>query len=426
MGDNMYTTTGNAKVIKTLLEGMNKLSYDCYHIAIGPDEAQRKEEGITILPITQAGFGDDAVLKFLFKLSQYIKIHKFDYLIFLGDAIHYQKLGLGNLNMEFTCPKTKLIFWETLDSSVRLCMETCYNAAHPRNEIYKAVDHVITTSHYGKEVLEKEFIKVDKVIWEFVDTDLFVPVDEKKKTALRCEYRFKKDDFIFLLIGRNIRRKNHELVVDALYPLMMKYPNIKLHCVIPDFEMNDEANLIDYIRRVKVIETQRDLLQEQRITFCTKDGNSLKLTQGISDEEIIKFHQLSDCFISGTSNEGFNLNFGECLAVGNPYVGVANTTLPELSENGKYADMIDSDIEFNVGGWKIRTCNANKMEKKAEEVYLRNKEGREERSKQGRDYIVTVLNRSKMVGEWVKYLKSLDDSDDASTKGKNKKAGESK
>ncbi len=186
MGDNLNYTTGNARVIKELSRGLAKLPfYDVSHIAIGPDDIEQKEKGVKFLPVQEGGFDDASVFKFLEKISQYIKREKFDYIIILGDAINYQKRGIGNLNMKHLSPKTKVIFWETVDSNSRLCMEQGYCLRNARSEIYGICDKVVATAHYGKDVLEAEMVKVDKVIWEFADTDKFFPID--KKSVMKLE-----------------------------------------------------------------------------------------------------------------------------------------------------------------------------------------------------------------------------------------------
>ena len=369
LGDNMSYSTGNAKVIRELAQGFKKLlCYDVSHIAIGPDGIEQTKDGIKVLPIEEGGFDDRSVFKFLDKLSQYIKRDKYDYLIILGDSVNYQKRGIGNL---IPNSKTKIIFWETVDSNVRLCMEQGYNMQNVRKEIYNVCNHIITTADYGKQVLEKEFVKVDKVIWEFADTKKFYPIDEKKKAEIRTEYRFREDDFIFFMVGRNIRRKNNELAFSALYPLLLENEDMKVFCLIPDFQRDDDNNLLDYIQRVLVKEHGRDLVEERQIVFCTTDGKTpVRLMEGVSDDEVVRYHQLSDAYISATSNEGFNLNFGEALAVGHPYVGIANTTLPELCKDGEFAYMAPIDFDFNVGmGFKVSTCKEETLRKQAKKCY---------------------------------------------------------
>lgn len=411
LGDSIKFTTGNAKVVKGLLGELKKKGYDVANIAVGADEVEHEVEGIKVLPIAQHGFADDHVMMFLNKLILYLERDKPDYLIILGDTIHYQNLGVGNITKEFLKDNgIKLIFWETVDADIMLCMDKSYKTMNPKQSIHSICDHVVTTSKHGKEVLENEFVKVDKVIWEFVDHNKFIPVSEEKKTEIRKEFRFKKTDHVILMAGRNMRRKNHELAIESIYPLMIKNPNMILFCIIPEYDKNDSENLIDYCARVMPLKFGgRDLIDEQKILFCTKDKMPLRLMHGVSDEEMIKFFQLSDATLSGSSNEGFNLIFGETLAVGNPYIGINNTTIPELSENGKYGFIAPALFGFNVGnGIKVFSTTSEELRKQIEKEYALSTEEREKLKEDYVKYVKENLSLNKCAEEWHKYINEIE------------------
>lgn len=414
LSDSIKSTTGNARVARGLLKGLKKLDYEVANIALGQEEPEGEFEGIKILPITQHGFEDSHVKMFLHKLTLYLERDKPHYFVILGDRVHYQQLGIGNIDKIFLDKNNiKLIFWETVDSDVCLCLENSYtNPIHPKSEIYKACHHVVTTSSYGKRVLENEFIKVDKVIWEFVDTKEFVPVSKSKKIEIRKEYRFRKDDFIFLTVGRCMRRKNHELTIEALYPLLIEYTHARLFCVIPGYDKKDDMNLADFCRRVMPSRKEygnRDLIDEQKIVFCTIGKQSPTLSEGVSDEEMIKFHQLSDAFILGTSNEGFNLNFGEAMACGNPYIGSNNTTIPELTNNGEVGFIAPIKLEMHTGlGIKVGITSIEALREQARKVLELTEKEREELKIKNVKFIENQIPLGKCIAEWHKFLKSIE------------------
>lgn len=411
LSDSIFATTGNAKVAKALLKGLQKLGYDVINMAIGADEPENTFEGIKILPIAQHGFDDGFVRIFMNKLTQYLKREKPDYFIVLGDRIHYQQLGIGNIEREFIKKLgTKMIFWETVDSDVKLCLESSLKRKNnPRRDIYNTFDHIVTTSQYGKEVLEREFTKVDKVIWEFVDTEIFTPVNDQKKIEIRKQYRFRKDDFIFMTMGRCMRRKNPELVIEAIYPLLIEYPDARLFCVIPDYYKKDEQHLIDFCCRVMPIRYGgRDLIDEKKILFCTVDGKAMGLARGITDEEVIKFYQLSDAVISGSSNEGFNLVFGETCSVGLPYIGINNTTIPELTNNGEVGFIAEGSQEYHVGqSMMVKSTSIEEFRGQIKRVLNLTKEERDQLKETNRKFISERLSRGIMISSWHKYLKSI-------------------
>jgi len=408
LADSIYSTTGNARVTKTLLTGLKSQGFNVANIGIG---AEGEFEGIKFLPITQHGFDENSVQVFLNKLTKYLERDKPDFLIILGDRVHFQNLGVGNISKDFLeMIGTKMIFWETVDSNAMLCMEnTIQNPTTPRKQIYPACTNVVTTSHYGKKVLENEFVKVDKVIWEFVDTERFTPVNDNKKIEIRKEYRFKKDDFVFFMVGRCMRRKNPELVMEALYPLLVEHPNVRLFCLIPDYNIKDDQNLVDFAKRVLPSRYGgRDMIDEQKILFCTVNKQPTRLAAGIDDDEVVKFYQISDAVISGSSNEGFNLVFGETMSCGLPYVGINNTTIPELTSNGKVGFIAPGSVEHHVGqSMVITTTSIEEMREQCKKVLSLSKEDMGKMKEKNRSYIKDLIPKSKMILEWKHYLESI-------------------
>ena len=67
LSDSILSTTGNSKVAKALLKGLQKLGYEAINMAIAADEPEWVIEGIKILPIAQHGFDDNDVEVFMNK-----------------------------------------------------------------------------------------------------------------------------------------------------------------------------------------------------------------------------------------------------------------------------------------------------------------------------------------------------------------------
>ena len=415
LSDAVTSTTGNARVAKGLLKGLKKLGYEVANIALGADEPEYEYEGIKMLPLTQHGFGDPQVKMFLHKLELYLERDKPDYFVILGDKVHYQGLGVGNFSRQFFDGNgIKMIFWETIDSDSILELENQYrNPLNPKIDMHKTAHHIVTTSEYGKNVIEEEFVKVDKVIWEFVDVNEFYPVGKEKKTKIRAEYRFRKDDFIFMMVGRAARRKNHELAIEAIYPLLIEYPDARLFCVIPDYDEGGKGiNLIDFCSRVMPKRYGgRDLIGEQKISFCTMAKEVMRISMGVPDDEMVKFYQLSDATIAGSSNEGFNLVIGETLAVGNHYIGINNTTVPELTNNGEVGFIAPSDFRFHVGlSISINSTNVETLRKEAKKVLELHKNQDEDKKvrDKNRRFVENRLTSGMCVVKWHKFLGEIE------------------
>lgn len=414
--DSVDQTTGNSKVAREMIKGLSALGYEMYNIAVGHGDLPEQDRGhFKLLPINHENYNENSVAMFLNKLTMYIERDKYDYLIILGDEIYYTYLGLGNIDKEFLAKcGTKIITWMTIDTDVRLCMESAYHhLTNPKFPLFNPASNIVTTSFYGKDVLEEDFLKVDKVIYPHVDTEIFTPLTEDEKTNLRTRYRFNKDDFIFITVARNMRRKNNELVLEALYPLMIKHKNIRWFGIIPEYNKLDEINLIEFVKnKLTMRYGGRDLIAEKRILFANANKKPLQLAYSkITDEEVKEFYQLSDATISGSSNEGFGSSFVESIAVGNPFITLNHTTIPELTDNGKYAFVAEDKGMIYVGqGARVNVTWAKDMQIQAEKVYDLMINNKEEYNKL-RSSLVQYAKKfdvKRMVKEWDEYIKHLE------------------
>ena len=414
LSDSPTHTTGNAKVAREMMKGLSDKGYDMYSMAVGYGDLPEKDMGhYKLLPIQHENYSENSVAMFLSKVSQYIERDKYDYLIVLGDEIYYTYLGLGNLDKEFLneCG-TKIIPWITVDSNMRLCMESAYkHPSNPKLMLYSPASHIISASHYGKNVLENDFLKVDKVIWPHVDTETFAPVTKEEKIKLRKKYRFGKDDFIFLTVARNTRRKNNELAIESVYQLMIDNPHIRWFGIIPGYNESDENNLIDFVKNKLAFKYGgRDLISEKRILFANTNKKALKLaTSQITDEEIIEFYKLSDVTISGSSNEGFGSSYVESIAVGNPFVTLNHTTIPELTDDGKYALVADAVMEICVGqGIMVNCTSLERMAEQTKIAYNLCKSSKFEEYKKGIVNHAKKFDVKRMIREWDEYIEHLE------------------
>ena len=148
-----------------------------------------------------------------------------------------------------------------------------------------------------------------------------IPLGIKKPTfqkKTRADFNLDADDFIFCTIGRLIKRKNLFDILNILSELGDKR-NFKL-IIIGD---GPEANNIS--RQI-----ERTNLKEKVLMF----GN-------ISDEKKFQLLNLSDCYISSATHEGFGLVFLEAMESGLPVISYNRGGQNDFLIDGKTGFLIE-------------------------------------------------------------------------------------
>ncbi len=183
-------------------------------------------------------------------------------------------------------------------------------------------DHVIAVSDYTKnkaQLIAGKFLI--KTIPNFVDTKKFFLVDQKQS---RKQFEFDESDKILLTLSRLVRRKGHEIVINAISLIIRTIPQIK-YVIAGSGEKKYEEDL----RRLV-----SDLGLEKNVFFLgyidEKKKNDL---YNASDVYIMNSHKTN---IKGDA-EGFGITFLESNACGKPVIGTNVGGVPDAIshyENG--------------------------------------------------------------------------------------------
>lgn len=163
---------------------------------------------------------------------------------------------------------------------------------------------IICVSHGIKEVLIEDRItnKEPIVIWngsvQGIDMGKFNPDNITNKQGLREEYGIGDDDFVITFIGRLVKDKGINELVEAVNSLHVKYSNIKL-LLIGRFE--NTGNPISDITK-KIIDEGE---------FIIATGPQLN---------IVPFLSITDLFVFPSYREGFGLSLMEAGAMNVPSI----------------------------------------------------------------------------------------------------------
>lgn len=198
----------------------------------------------------------------------------------------------------------------------------------------KFADHLIVSSQWAKEIVEKNAIdKPVGIVNLGVDTNIFHPTIVPKKPQ----------NFVFITIGKWEIRKSHDVVIECFNKAFNNNDNVELWMVTHNPFLNEDQekewlNLVDSSKlrnKIKVfprLQTQKDLAQ------------------------VISY---ADCGVYVSRAEGWNLELIETMAMNKPviatnysahteYCTINNSYLVEITSNEK---AIDNKWFNGLGNW---------------------------------------------------------------------------
>jgi phosphatidylinositol alpha-1,6-mannosyltransferase len=139
------------------------------------------------------------------------------------------------------------------------------------------------------------------------------PSDAEQLAALRRRYGFAAGDFVIGTISRLDKRKGNDIVVEAVYRLADRFPQLKylIGGVGPEFDP------------LRALVARCGL--SDRVVF----------TGRIAEEELVNHYEMLDAYVmpnrwlSGCTVEGFGISFAEAASRGVPSIGVDNGGVSE-------------------------------------------------------------------------------------------------
>ena len=238
------------------------------------------------------------------------------------------------------------------------------------------VDAMIAPSGKIERILEGYRVSCPvNVVPSGIDTEKYRKrIDDRSKEALRKQYGIKEDEIVFVYVGRMAKEKNIE---ELLWYQKSVQKNIKLVLV------GDGP--------------YRTTLEEKAKEYQVTD--SVIITGMVSPDEVGRYYQIGDLFVSASTSETQGMTYDEALAGGVPLLCRKDDCLKEVVTEGKngwqyenesmYLECIQKWKEFSedekrrMRNTAVRTADQFSKEsfaKRVERVYLAALEERKRRN----------------------------------------------
>jgi D-inositol-3-phosphate glycosyltransferase len=228
--------------------------------------------------------------------------------------------------------------------------------------IFKMLHTPLWMSRFGQKLMvefAEKNIRADPVferyenspgqfLYHGVELDLFHPIDEETKQAIRNNMGF-QFDFAFLSVARNTNRKQIPRLLEAfalflsrLKPEARETVGLVLHCGDPTDSFGsggwDLPSIIN------------DFGLDKNVVFSDTSSNPL---HGMSRKEMGLLFQACDVHVMATGGEGFGIPSAEAMACGLPIIVPDNSTGPELVGDNERGWLVPSVTHITGPKWGV-------------------------------------------------------------------------
>ena len=265
-------------------------------------------------------------------------------------------------------------------------------------------DIAVTMSKFAYEFCKNYKIRVDAMIYPYVDTKMFRPFTnpELKNQVLNFKQRYGfEDKKVLLYVGRPGWRKNLEVLLGAFRKLCDKRDDVVLY-LHTDF--NDPAREFNFNKMMYAMDIPRDRLNRPN----PKDMN---WSIGLPQKLLAMLYNVADVYVTTHGGEGFGLPIAEAMATKVPFVATNTTTTEEFgwNSNKEWVRGFGADVKnwHSDRGVKRALVDIDDFVKKVE-ILLDDDDLRKDMGKKVRDWVVKNCSVPVISRKWRKLFKRID------------------
>lgn len=256
--------------------------------------------------------------------------HQF-HLFALGGAVVLAKKFLGK---PLT---TTLAGWDTYDP-----IRSVPNFLHPYlAQVMNESDAVISPSQELVKHAKEQGCKKDiKVVPHGVDVTRVNPHIDG--SMAREKLGIKDDEIMVLSIQRLVKKKGVNYLIDAVFDVVKKSPDVKF-VIVGDGP--ERESIMKLARKLKV-------------------SNNIALTGFIPSKDLARYYSACDIFILPSLYEQFGLVLVEAMACGKPVISTKVGAIPEVVDDGKTGLLVEPKNPRQLAGAIIKLANDKDLRRK--------------------------------------------------------------
>lgn len=301
---------GVSTSVLMLKQGLEKLGHEVYVVTVNSEDFHyKKEDNVLMIPGVPIGVLDFRMTS-LYPLRAQKIIKKWNL-----DVIHtHTEFGVGSfarlIAKQYNIPLVHT-YHTMYEEYIYYITKGYFDGASKKLVEYltlflcdKTVEELIVPTKKTYDLFKEKYkVKRDvHIIPSGIDVTRFYTenIDKRAIIQLKKELNIKKDDFIILYVGRIAKEKNIDFLIDNLKEIIKKIPNA--HMVIVG-DGPDANNLALLAHKNKL---------DKHVTFTGK----------VPWEEVPKYYQLADVFVTASTTETQGLTVIEAMAAEKPVVAI--------------------------------------------------------------------------------------------------------
>ncbi len=245
--------------------------------------------------------------------------------------------------------KKTCVFCTTEAGIVTQAMLSGIGAASMPEALENSDVTLITPSRWSRSGFLRSGVHPNQVVVvpHGVDTNLYKPLPEDERTALRQELGI-TDNFVFLNIGILSDNKGIRPLLKAFATIVDRYPQARLLLKGAD-SLFESTKFLTASAKAVLTEAEAEKV-ESRLAYI---GKNLSVT------EIVRLYQAADIYLSPYLAEGFNLPVLEAAACGLPVICTHGGPTDDFTRPD-FALPISSQIKpMNIGGETVFLLEPN-------------------------------------------------------------------
>ena len=325
---------GVSTSVLMLKKGLERLGHEVFKVTVNSESfSYKKEHNVLRLPGIPIGIFDYRLTSlYPLRAKKIIKSWKLD-------VIHtHTEFGVGSfarlLSKEYNIPLVHT-YHTMYEEYVHYITKGYFDGASKKLVEYltlflcdKTIDELIVPTE-KTYALFKEKYKVKRdvhIIPTGIDVTRFYEENVSKKEVLELKkaLEISKKDFCILFVGRIAKEKSIDFLINNLKDLTKKIPKCKLIIVGDGPDMNELIELVDK----------------------NKLNNNVIFTGKVPWDDIPKYYQLCDVFVTASTSETQGLTVLEAMAASKPVVAIKDESFELVITDKKDGLFFENEKEY--------------------------------------------------------------------------------